>query len=126
MKFSSLMSIKAVICLLFGLGEILIPTTLMSLYGATLDTGGAFMAQLFGAAFILLGILLWLMKNTSDASTVKAFSMSLFLGDAVGFIVSLIAVLNGVMNALGWTTVALYLLIGLGFGYFLLKPPAAS
>ncbi len=126
MKFSTLMSIKAVICLFFGFGEVLIPTTLMSLYGAALDPGGAFMAQLFGAAFILLGLLLWLMRNTTEASTVKAFSMSLFLGDAVGFVVSLIAVLNGVVNALGWTTVALYLFIGLGFGYFWLNPPSTS
>ena len=126
MKFSTLMSIKAVICLFFGLGEVLLTTTLMTLYGTTYNPGGAFMAQLFGATFILLGILLWLMRNTSDPSTVKAFSMSLFLGDAVGFIVSLIAVLNGVVNALGWTTVALYLFIGLGFGYFWLKPPTPS
>ena len=126
MKFSTLMSIKAVICLFFGVGEVLLPATLMSLYGATLDASGAFMAQLFGATFILLGLLLWLMRNTTEASTVKAFSISLFLGDAVGFVVSLMAVLSGVVNALGWTTVALYLFIGLGFGYFWLKPPAAS
>jgi Na+-transporting NADH:ubiquinone oxidoreductase subunit NqrD len=87
MKFSTLMSIKAVICLVFGVGEVLLPTTLMSFYGATLDAGGAFMAQLFGAAFILLGLLLWLMRNTTEASTVKAFSISLFLGDAVGFVI---------------------------------------
>jgi hypothetical protein len=67
-----------------------------------------------------------LMRNTTEASTVKAFSISLFLGDAVGFVISLMAVLNGVVNALGWTTVALYLFIGLGFGYFWLKPPAAN
>ncbi len=126
MKFSTLMSIKAVVCLFFGVGMVLLPVTLMSLYGATLDPTGAFMAQLFGQAFIVLGILLWLMRNTTEASTVRAFSMSLFLGDAVGFVVSLIAVLNGVVNPLGWTTVALFLFIGLGFGYFWLKPPATT
>jgi len=126
MKFSALMSIKAVVCLFFGVGLVLLPTTMMSLYGMTLDAGGALMAQFFGQAFFLLGLLLWLMRNTSDAPTVKAFSISLFLGDAVGVVVSLMAVLSGVVNALGWTTVALYLFIGLGFGYFWLKPPATS
>jgi hypothetical protein len=81
MKFSTLMSIKAVICLFFGVGEVLLPATLMSLYGATLDASGAFMAQLFGAAFILLGLLLWLMRNTTEASTVKGiFDIPLFRG----------------------------------------------
>ena len=124
MKFNTLMSIKGVICLFFGIGMVLLPTTMMSFYGVTLDAGGTVMTQLFGQAFFLLGLLLWLMRNTSDSSTVKAFSISLFLGDAVGVVVSLMAVLSGVMNALGWTTVALYLVIGLGFGYFWLKPPA--
>ncbi len=126
MKFSALMSIKAIVCLFFGVGLVLLPTTMMSFYGLTLDAGGTVMTQLFGQAFFLLGLLLWLMRNTTEASTVKAFSISLFLGDAVGFVVSLMAVLNGVVNALGWTTVALYLFIGLGFGYFWLKPPAAN
>ncbi len=126
MKFGTLMSIKGVICLFFGIGMVLVPTAMMSFYGVTLDAGGTVMTQLFGQAFFLLGLLLWLMRNTSDSSTVKAFSISLFLGDAVGVVVSLMAVLSGVMNALGWTTVALYLVSGLGFGYFWLKPPAAS
>jgi hypothetical protein len=126
MKFRTLMSIKAVICLFFGIGETLIPKILMSLYGATLEPGGAYMAQLFGQAFILIGLLLWLMRNTTDPATVRAFSMSLFIGDTFGLVVSIIAMLNGVMNALGWTTVILYLLIGFGFGYFWLKPPATS
>ncbi len=126
MKFSALMSIKAIVCLFFGVGLVLLPTTMMSFYGVTLDAGGTVMTQLFGQAFFLLGLLLWLMRNTTEASTVKAFSISLFLGDAVGVVVSLMAVISGVVNALGWTTVALYLVIGLGFGYFWLKPPTAS
>ena len=126
MKFGTLMSIKGVICLFFGIRMVLVPTAMMSFYGVTLDAGGTVMTQLFGQAFFLLGLLLWLMRNTSDPSTVKAFSISLFLGDAVGVVVSLMAVLSGVMNALGWTTVALYLIIGLGFGYFWLKPPATN
>jgi uncharacterized membrane protein len=126
MKFSTLMAIKAVVCLFFGVGMVLLPTTMMSFYGATLDSAGAFMAQLFGQAFFLLGLLLWLMRNTMSAATVRAFSLSLFLGDMVGLVISLIAVFSGVTNALGWTTVALYLLIGLGFGYFLIRPPQST
>jgi hypothetical protein len=126
MKFSTLMAIKAIVCLFFGVGMVLLPTTMMSFYGATLEPDGAFMAQLFGQAFFLLGLLLWLMRNTTVAGTVRAFSLSLFLGDMVGLVISLIAVFSGVMNALGWTTVALYLFIGLGFGYFLLRPPQST
>jgi hypothetical protein len=38
--------------------------------------------------------------------------------DAIGFIVTLLGQLAGLANALGWSSVALYLLFGLGFAYF--------
>jgi hypothetical protein len=42
-----------------------------------------------------------------------------FLTTALGTIFSLIGQLGGVpgVNALGWSTVLIYLLLGLGFGY---------
>ena len=37
----------------------------------------------------------------------------------IGFVVSLLGQLSGVMNALGWLVVGLYLvLVGVGYGYF--------
>jgi hypothetical protein len=42
----------------------------------------------------------------------------MFIGDAIGFVVALIAQLGGVENELGWSTVAIYLLLAVGFGYF--------
>jgi len=40
-----------------------------------------------------------------------------------GFVVALINQLSGLVNALGWSTVALYLLFALGYGYFQFKKP---
>ena len=42
----------------------------------------------------------------------------LFTGDPIGFIVALIGQLGGVMNGLGWITVAIWLFLALGLGYF--------
>jgi len=42
----------------------------------------------------------------------------MFIGDATAFIVALIAQFAGVENELGWSTVATYLLLAMGFGYF--------
>jgi hypothetical protein len=44
----------------------------------------------------------------------------------VALVVTLIAQLSGVMNAVGWSAVAIYLLLGLGWAYFLRAKPAAS
>jgi len=123
MTLKTLMSIKAVICLLFGIGFLLIPSTLASYFGMFPDISGRLMAQFFGQAFVLLGLLLWLARNTSEPGIRKAFALALFVGDMIGFVVSLMAVLNGIMNALGWLPVGLYLVIGLGFGYILISKP---
>ncbi len=52
--------------------------------------------------------------------------LALFVGNAVGFIVAFMGQLAGVVNALGWLSVAIYLVLALGYGYFqFLKPSAA-
>ena len=127
MKLSNLMAIKAIIVVVFGVGFVLIPTTLLSFYGVTLDPGGVYMTQLFGAAFILLGILLWFARTASASDVaLRAIVLAVAVGDTIGFIVALLAQLSGVVNALGWITVALYLLLALGFGYFRFAKPGFS
>ncbi|HSG43287.1 MAG TPA: hypothetical protein VLA72_09040 [Anaerolineales bacterium] len=119
MKLSTLMIIKAVIVIFFGIGFILMPTTVMSLFGLTLNPGGALITQLYGASFILLGILMWSARNASGSeAALRAIVLAAFIGDTIGFIVALIAQLAGVANALGWLTVVLYLFLAMGFGYF--------
>ena len=127
MKLCNLMATKAVIVVVFGIGFILMPTTLMSFYGLTLNPGGVVITQLFGASFILLGILLWFAKNAPSSDVaLRAIVLAVTVGDAIGFIVALLAQLSGMMNALGWVTVALYLLLALGFGYFQFVKPVTS
>ena len=121
MKLKTLMSIKAVICLFFGVAYIVNPAIIASWYGMTLSVSGLFMARLFGQVFVLLALLLWLARNTSESTTQKAFGVSVLLGDLIGFVISLLAVLNGTINSLGWLVVALYLLLGLGFGLTLIS-----
>ena len=127
MKLCNLMATKAIIVVVFGIGFVLMPTTIMAFYGLTLNPGGAVMAQLFGASFILLGILLWFAKNAPRSEVaLRAIVLAVTGGDAIGFIVALLAQLSGRMNAFGWVTVALYLLLALGFGYFQFGKPATS
>jgi hypothetical protein len=39
------------------------------------------------------------------------------VGDLVGLIVTVMGTLGGVMNSMGWLSVAIYLVLVLGFGY---------
>jgi len=40
-------------------------------------------------------------------------------------VIALVGQLSGLFNALGWSTVAIYLLLGVGYGYFHARPSAA-
>jgi hypothetical protein len=125
MKIKTVMTVKAIVVIFFGLGFLFLAKTLMSLYGMSVDTGGIITARLLGQMYILIAFLLWLCRNTFDPSIKKAFAISVTIGDAIGTVVCLLAVLDGTMNAMGWSAVAIYLVLTLGFGYFLIKPEAA-
>ena len=125
MKIKSMMTLKAVVVVFFGLGFLFITETVMGLYGMNVNSGGITTSRLLGQMYVLIALVLWLCRNTSEASTKKAFAISVTIGDAIGTVVSLLAVLSGAMNSLGWSAVAIYLIFTIGFGYFVLKPEAA-
>ena len=117
MKLSNFLIVKAIISLIFGLGFVFVPSVLMSIYGVTLDAGGALVGQMLGAALTGIGLICWFAR-AADKQALQAITQSLFIGDSIGFIVTLIAQLAGTMNALGWLTVAIWLFLALGLGYF--------
>lgn len=117
MKISGFLIIKAIISLVFGIGFALFPSAVMSMYGVTLDASGNLVGQFAGAALIGIGLICWFARQ-ADKSALRSITQSLFIGDTVGFIVALIGQLGGVMNALGWITVAIWLFLALGLGYF--------
>ncbi len=119
MKLNYWMIAKAIIVAIFGIGFVLIPATLGSLYGMSLDLAGTLMARLFGGAFIFEAIVLWMARNTDrDDVACKGIIIGVVVSNAIGFVVCLLATLAGVWNVLGWLSVALYLIFGLAFAYF--------
>ena len=125
MKIKTVMSIKAIVVIFFGFGFLFLTKTFMSLYGMNIDSGGITTGRLLGQMYTLIAFLLWLCRNTTESSTKKAYAISVTIGDAIGTVVCILAVLSGAMNALGWSAVAIYLVLTLGFGYFLIKPEVA-
>jgi len=119
MKLSNWMAAKAIVEVIFGIGFVLMPGTLASMFGMTLDPAGALMAQLFGAAFIFGSMVLWLARfEPASEGAVRAIILAVVVSNAIGFVVTFVATLSGVWNVLGWLPVALYLVFGLAFAYF--------
>jgi hypothetical protein len=126
MNLRILMIINTVIAGLFGLAFVLIPWQVISIYGVQPNPAINYVGELFGAALIAFAVLSWSARDAEDSDARRAIVRALFFGDAIGFILSLIAQLNAVVNNLGWLTVVIYLFLAAGFGYFHFNKPAAG
>jgi len=126
MKFKTLMIIKAIVCLAFGIAFIFSPIKLLSIFGVALGPGGTFPAREYGAALFGNLVLTWFARNASESDARSAIIRALFVYDAIGFIVTLMAMFAGILNFLGWLVVAVYLFFTLGFGYFMIVKPNTS
>jgi len=122
MKFKNLMVIKALVCLAFGILLLIIPDRLLSIFGATLSDGGIFTAREYGAALFGNLFLCWFAKNVAESDARRAIILALFVYDLIGFVVTVITIVSGVLNPMGWLIVFVYLFFTLGFGYFLVNP----
>ena len=129
MKLKNLMIINAFVAIVFGVVFVIIPSQVYSLYDpGTSDTLDIlnYMGQLFGAALIGFGLLTWTARNSADSDARQAIVFALFVGNGIGFVVALIGQINNVVNVLGWSTVAIYFLLALGFGYFQFSQTSSS
>ncbi len=126
MKLKVLFIITAIVAIVFGVVFVIIPAQLYSLYGIESGAGLNYMGQLFGAALIAIGLISWQSRNAADSDARKAIIFSFFIADGIGFVVALIGQLNEILGSLGWLTVAIYLLLTIGFGYFQFSKPSSS
>jgi hypothetical protein len=120
MKLKTLLIIKAIVCLCLGIPILIVPNFIYSIFGASLTVGGVFAAREYGASMMGNLMLTWFARNSQESEARWAIILALFVYDAFGFFVTLLAIISGALNPLAWLIVALYLLLALGFGYFLI------
>jgi hypothetical protein len=126
MKLGTFMAIGAVIAFVFGLGFILFPAQTLSAYGETLNETGQWVARYLGSAFIGIAVIGWFARNAAYNGAMRAIILGFFVLSVTGLIVSVLDAILGEGNALIWLTVAIYLLLSVGFGYFQFTQPSSS
>ncbi len=122
MSLSLMMTVNAIVAAVFGLAFVIAPGQAAALYGITADAQFRYLAQLFGTALVGYAVLTWMAHNAPASDTRKAIVLALLISEALGFVLALLGQLAGVVNSVGWLTVAIYLLLAVGFGYQYLRP----
>ncbi len=123
MKFNTLMLIKAAVCLVLGLLILFFPVFTYSLFGITLSEPGTFAAREYGASLMGNFFLTWIARSAGESIARRGILWGLFIYDAIGVVITLMALLGGILNPLGWGIALIYLFFALGFGYFLIRSP---
>jgi hypothetical protein len=120
MTVKTFFAILAVLSFLFGVGFVLAPDQVMANYGIEHSPALALLGRLFGGALLTLATILWLARDFRDEAAVRAVLVGGLVGDVVNLVVATTGTLSGTTNALGWSTVLIYLFAALGSGYFLM------
>jgi len=123
MNLRTFLTIAAVVALGYALGLILMPAFMATTYGFGTSASEILLARYFGVELLVLGVINWMAKDFSAANARPIITGSL-IGNAVGAYFALMGTLGGVMNSVGWSAVAVYLLLALGFAYFQFMAPA--
>jgi len=126
MKFSNILIVNAIIALVYGIGLVLLPASVLSMYGVTPGPAVNLASQLFGVELLHVGLICWLARKVSDSPAQKALILASLIGQVIGLIVSLMGTLSGVFNAVGWSAVAIYLVLALGYAYLQFMKPSRA
>ncbi|HZY39681.1 MAG TPA: hypothetical protein VFE53_23660 [Mucilaginibacter sp.] len=127
MKFSTFFTIVAILGALFTLAFLIVPAETASHYGTNLDAAGVFIARLFGAALGGLSVGAWIVRNQDPTSIAARAAMwaSVFF-NTVSLFFTTINTMHGVLNSMGWSSVAINALILIGLFSFLSKKAAVA
>jgi hypothetical protein len=116
------LTVTAIGSLLFGLAYLLVPSSLASLYGLTLDPSTQF-PRFYGSALLGFATVLWLSRNVTSGAALRAILVGSFVASLTGLVVAVIQALEPAGNALQWSTVVIYFLLTVGFGDFVFRTP---
>ena len=126
MRLGTLLRLAGLLALAFGIGFLFAPARVLAMYGVAAEPTVVLMARFFGSALVQLGLVFYLIRDVSDPTTRRGVVIGSFLGSLAGFVVSLTAQFWGLVNSFGWSTVAIYGLLLLGYGSFVFGRPQAT
>lgn len=118
MKLKNLFLANSAVLILFSLALLLMPSSLLDLFGMPDRAEEKLLVQFFGAQLLGAGLITLFAMNTKELRSQRSLTLAFFIADGIGFIVALGGLLSGAMSELGWVLALGYLLLAAGFGYF--------
>jgi hypothetical protein len=120
-----LLTINSALAFVCGIACVLMPAQLLASYDVSLAPMGLVIYQFWGAALMGLGMLTWFARSVKESALQRKFALALFITNGLSCVMAVRGQFAGA-NTFGWSTVALFFLLTLGFGAFTLIKPCRS
>jgi hypothetical protein len=119
MKVGVFLALAAAIAIIYGVAFILAPAFVLAHYGITPDAALILMARFFGLTLLGLGLVGWLIRETTDLKALRGLLSGLAVQSVIGLLVSIWGTTSGTMNGMGWSAVVIYAVLLAGYLYYL-------
>ena len=127
MKLATLFTVGAILSIAFAVPLLLVPGEFLPMYAVETTPGAVLLSRLLGAAFTAIGVLSWQARSLPEESAgARVVVRALLVGNSIGFLVTLVSRVQGVGNALGWSSVVIYALLAGAYGMFAMRKPAGA
>lgn len=119
MTINNFFLVSSIIILLSGAASVIYPQIMFDMWGESSNQAGLIITQLSGALEIGLAVILWLSRDEKAGIPRRTIAIGGLITYALFTVIMLINVSTG-MSLTVWLNIGLYLLLALGFGYFVL------
>jgi hypothetical protein len=93
----------------FGLAFLLLPGAVLTLYGvADVGASALLMGRYFGSALLSFAAAVWALRELDHPEQRRRVALAIAASSAAGLAVTLAGLSAGTLNAMGWSSVAIY------------------
>ena len=118
MKLRNLYLLTGIVSLVFALALLLMTSVMLQLLGMDVTRDAVVLCQLLSVELTVSGALILLARDVTDAKARTAISYGNMIAGVLGFLVTLNAILTGVLGWFGFVLLLIYAVMVVGFGYF--------
>jgi len=124
MKFKVLLIVNAIVFGFSGILAMLVPTSVLLLYGVESGPAVQLMAQYAGLGSLAIALVSLFGININDPKAQFTIKLAFLITYIIGGIISVLGTISGIMK-IGWAVVGLYLIFAIAYLYILLlKKPS--
>jgi hypothetical protein len=108
MTAKTFLTISSIFAILYGLGFLLLPGPSIAIYGTEPEPHLILLMRYFGSTLLAFGVLEWFGKDFREWVAVRAVLIAVIILNAVGLLVTLGGMVEGLFNSTAWSSIILY------------------